>query len=123
MPDIGDLLALFLHFPTFAVLVGGLVFGAGFTQFIKKAFLDLYYDRPWPVTERRFKLTVRVLAASSTYAFTLSLWHGLLAHTGAEEVVSVGTAFSAPLVYDGTRAMIAWKFPQLVRHWGHVGDP
>lgn len=122
MPDFGDLLALFMRLPTLGVLAAGLFFGAGFTQFIKKAFLDLNHDRLWPISEARFRLSVRALAACSTYAFTLHLWHILLPHTGAEEIVSIGTAFSAPLIYDGTRAMIAWKYPGIVRHWGHTSD-
>jgi hypothetical protein len=122
IPSVPELADFLVRFPVIAVLAAGVLFGTGFTQLIKKTYLVWMPIAKEPVSDARYRLTVRWLSALSTYAFSLWLWHEFLDHTGGEEVLCAGTAFLSPLLYDWTRALIAWKFPSLVARWGSGDD-
>ena len=116
IPTLQEVFSLMAQFPAILVLMGGVVFGSGLTQLVKKTYVAF---QPVPqVSPARFKASVRWLSALCTYLFTVALWHGMLPHQGSEEVIAMGTAFCSPLVYDGARALIAWKFPLFAQHWG-----
>lgn len=115
-PTLMELMGLLVQFPVLAVLLGGFLFGSGFTQMIKRTYIAYRPLGGEPVSQNRFRVSVRWLATLSTYLFTVELWHTFLEHNGAEEVVSIGTAFSSPVIYDCGRALIAWKFPDLRKH-------
>ena len=115
IPNWREVLELITRFPVILVILLGQLFGAGFTQLVKKTYLAWTSE---PVSDARYKISVRWLSVLSTYFFTVLLWHGMLAHQGAEEIICAGLGFISPLVYDGTRAMIAWKWPQFAAKWG-----
>ena len=118
VPDIKELFGLLKQYPVILVLLCGMLFGTGLTQGIKKSYLIWMPIASKPVSYARYKLSVRWLAALSTYAFTLWSWHVFIGHSGAEELVSAGWALFSPLVYDGLRAVLAWKYPDLAKHLG-----
>jgi hypothetical protein len=122
VPTPAEIAQLAVQFPVILVLLGGIVFGSGLTQLIKRTYLAWQPLSDKPVSKERYRASLRWLAALSTYAFTMGLWHTMLEHTGAEEVVSIGTAFCSPLVYDCGRALIAWKFPGFGHHLNKDGD-
>ena len=122
IPNIRELIDFLIQFPVIAVLLGGILFGAGFTQVVKKTYLVYAPISNAPVSRARYKATTRILSCASTTAFSLWLWHSFLTHTGGEEVLAVGNGFISPFVYDGVRALIGWKWPELVKHWGSATD-
>ena len=115
MPDLHEILDALARFPVIVVLVAGLFFGGGFTQLVKKTYLAVDAGA---VSAARYRISVRWLAAVSTYAFTILLWHQIIGHSGYEEIVCIGTGFAAPLSYDLLKAGLKWKWPQLTQGWG-----
>lgn len=122
IPDLREIANLLAQFPILMVLLGGMVVGNGFTQIIKKTYLAFRPLGGHDVTDARYRISIRWLAAISTYGFTLWLWHGLLKAEGPAEVVSIGTAFASPLLYDVLRALVGWKFPEFAKRWGTDPD-
>jgi hypothetical protein len=118
VPGLHEIADFLVQFPVIAVLLAGVLFGTGFTQMVKKTYAASQSAAMNPVSEARFRISIRWLSVVSTFAFSLWLWHEFLMHTGGEEVLCAGTAFLSPLIYDWTRALIAWKFPSLVASWG-----
>jgi hypothetical protein len=123
IPSIEELAAFAVQFPVVAVLVAGVLFGTGLTQLVKKTYLVYMPIAKVQVSIERYTVTTRWLSVLSTYCFSLWLWHAYLQHTGGEEVLCLGTAFLSPLLYDWTRALVAWKFPALTANWGRPSTP
>ena len=115
-PWLHELLEALTRLPILWVLGGGMLAGVSSTQFLKQGWLA--FGDTTRVTERRFAFGVRSFSASSTWLFTLGLWHNELKHGGLEEWVCAGWGIASPVVYDGLRAAVSWKFPEFAAHWG-----
>jgi hypothetical protein len=115
MPDLHEILDALARFPVVVVVAAGMLFGGGFTQLVKKTYLAFAGGT---VSVARYRITVRWLAALSTYSFTIILWHETLGHSGYEQIVAIGSGAAAPLCYDLLKAGLKWKWPQLTAGWG-----
>jgi hypothetical protein len=118
LPEIKEIYAFLIQYPVLAVLVGGMVFGAGLTQIVKKTYLAYMPIASSPVSVGRYKATVRVLSCLSTFLFSHWLWDTFLTHQPGDTALCAGDAVLSPLVYDGARALIGWKFPEFAKRWG-----
>lgn len=118
LPSFAEIWEIVQAYPVIIVLLGGLLFGSGVTQLVKHSYRDWFaHTLMRPISDGRFRFSVRILSAASTYAFTLALWHIFLGHAHGDEVIGAGTAIFSPALYDFSRALIRWKWPGLVRSW------
>jgi len=121
VPDLHEIMEIVLRFPVLLVATLGQVFGGSFTQIVKKTYLA--WANGSRVSEPRYRASVRWLSVLSTYFFTVVLWHQSLPHTGYEEIASVGLGFLSPLLYDLTKMLVRWKFPDFAASWGDNPKP
>jgi len=119
IPDWRELLQLFQQFPVLGVLVGGQVGGVVFTQILKKTYLAFTTVK---ITVARYQISVWWLSVLLTYLFSLWGWRVFLHHTGAEEIICVIAAGSAPYVYRVVKSLVKWKFPEFAKTWGDNGQ-
>lgn len=111
-----------IHNPIILVLLGGLLFGIGFTQLIKKTWLA--FGDTTKVSPRRYDVSVMWLSVASTFLSTHTLWLAVIpvdTH-GLNRAVSIIAGFGSPKIYDWARALIAWKFPALAAKLGGGSD-
>ena len=106
---------LLTRWPVLWVLAGGAVFGMGLSQLIKQTWLQFGSTT---VSAQRYRVSVRWLAALTTYGFTMGLWHSTLSHTGIEEWVCAGWGLFQPVLYDALRALVAVRWPDFAAKWG-----
>jgi hypothetical protein len=120
VPSLADLAGLLARFPMLLVVVLGQAFGGAFTQTVKKTYLAF---QPQAVNRHRYRISVWWLAVISTYLFTVILWHQVVGHSGAEEIISIGFGLLSPPMYNLTRRIVQWKFPLLASKWGGNWEP
>ncbi|MBS0379935.1 MAG: hypothetical protein JSS29_15760 [Proteobacteria bacterium] len=108
-------------YPWFVPLLGGPLAGTGFTQLIKRTYLDL---TPGLVTTKRYTASVRLLAVISTFVFTRWLWPFFVPHpqSGLGFLVALISGVIAPSSYTATKALIAWKWPDFAKRLGDESD-
>lgn len=118
--DWRDLVTTLVKLPVLWVLIAGMSFGVSCTQLVKQTYLQFGATMN-PVSVARYNLTTRWMAALFTYLFTVLIWHDVLAHQGAEEVICIGWGLLSPVVYDALKALFKWKYPEWTAHWGDNG--
>ena len=118
LPEIKEVYGFLIQYPVLAVLLGGIVFGAGLTQIVKKIYLAYMPVASSPVSNARYKATTRLLSCLSTFLFSHWLWDTFLTHQIGDTALCAGVGVLSPLVYDGVRAVISWKFPEFAKRWG-----
>lgn len=108
------------HYPWMVPLLAGAFVGTSFTQLVKK--LATGFTRV-AVSDSRYKASVQLLAVVATFAATQLLWPYFVHHvpTGLGHLVSAFSGICAPKSYDITKALIAWRFPELAKRLGDNG--
>jgi hypothetical protein len=116
------ILTALAQFPVLLVVFGGLLFGTAWTQTIKQAWAAFWPGQMAALSCARYTFTVRILAVSSTYLFTLLLWHRILQHSGIDEVASLGVGGVSPYSYQLTKRFVEHHWPWLADRMG-AGPP
>jgi len=110
------------HNPIILVTLGGLLFGLGFTQAVKKTWLA--FGDATKISVRRYDVSVMWLSILSTFFATHTLWQAVIpidAH-GLNRAVSLVIGIGSPKIYEWVKAIIAWRFPALAARMGNGSE-